>query len=93
MIRILGITLLLISSHVSALTLGWVPLETAENNGNPLHINGKAVLEYKNAGPGGMEWEVSGEGPREVWEYANYGCLIIQQREYPEQARQPRNSQ
>ncbi|SNX58949.1 PEP-CTERM protein-sorting domain-containing protein [Nitrosomonas ureae] len=82
MIRILGITLLLISSHVSALTLGWVPLETAENNGNPLHINGKAVLEYKNAGPGGMEWEVSGEGPRgglgirELWLFDNSAAGI-----------------
>jgi len=60
--RVLVITLLLISSHVSALTIDWIPLETAEKSGNPLHINGNAILKYKNAGHDGIESKISGDG-------------------------------
>ncbi|MER2513795.1 MAG: PEP-CTERM sorting domain-containing protein [Nitrosomonas ureae] len=63
MIRILVITLLLISSHVSALTIDWIPPGTAKKSGDPLHINGNAVVEYKNVGYGGIESKTSGDGP------------------------------
>lgn len=77
MTRILVIALLLVSSHVSALSIEWIPLVTAEKNGNPLSINGNPVIEYKNAGKGGMEWDVAGGGPRgglgtrELWLFDN----------------------
>ncbi len=64
MTRILVVTLLLISSHVSALSIQWIPLEAATRQGNPEAINGNAVIEYKNAGRGGVDWDVSGIGPR-----------------------------
>lgn len=73
MTRILVITLLLFSSHVSALSVEWIPLDTAERNGNPLNIHGNPVIEYRNAGKGGIDWTVTGDGPtggrgvRELW--------------------------
>jgi len=71
--RVLVITLLLISSHVSALTIDWIPLETAEKSGNPLHINGNAILEYKNAGHGGIESKTSGDDSgRDIGTYGMY---------------------
>lgn len=73
MTRILVITLLLFSSHVSAFSVEWIPLVTAERNGNPLSIHGNPVIEYRNAGKGGIDWTVTGDGPtggrgiRELW--------------------------
>lgn len=83
MIRILLIMLLLISSHASALTMEWIPLDTAERNGDPLNINGNTVLEYKNAGRGGVDWDTSGDGPRgglgirELWLFDNSAAGIL----------------
>jgi hypothetical protein len=73
MLRILVFALLLISSHASALSTKWIPLVTTEKNGNPVNIEGHAVLEYRNAGKGGIDWVVTGDGPtggrgiRELW--------------------------
>lgn len=73
MLRILVIALLLISSHASALSTKWIPLVTTEKNGNPVNVEGHAVLEYRNAGKGGIDWVVTGDGPtggrgiRELW--------------------------
>lgn len=83
MIRILLIMLLLISSHASALTMEWIPLDTVERNGDPLNINGNTVLEYKNAGRGGVDWDTSGDGPRgglgirELWLFDNSAAGIL----------------
>lgn len=82
MIRILVITLLLVSSHASAFAIEWIPLETPERSGNPLSISGNAVLEYKNAGRGGIDWETTGDGPRgglglrELWLFDNSAAGI-----------------
>ncbi|TXI29042.1 MAG: PEP-CTERM sorting domain-containing protein [Nitrosomonas oligotropha] len=73
MTRILVITLLLLSSHASAFSVEWIPLSAAERNGNPLNIHGNPVIEYRNAGKGGIDWTVTGDGPtggrgiRELW--------------------------
>lgn len=73
MTRILVITLLLLSSNASAFSVEWIPLVTAERNGNPLNIDGNPVIEYRNAGKGGIDWTVTGDGPtggrgiRELW--------------------------
>ncbi|MBX9917670.1 MAG: PEP-CTERM sorting domain-containing protein [Nitrosomonas sp.] len=73
MTRILVITLLLLSSHASAFSVEWIPLGAAERNGNPLNIDGNPVIEYRNAGKGGIDWTVTGDGPtggrgiRELW--------------------------
>ncbi|MBX3616914.1 PEP-CTERM sorting domain-containing protein [Nitrosomonas sp.] len=73
MTRILIIALLLISPNVSAFSVEWLPLVTTEKNGNPLSIYGNPVLEYRNAGKGGIDWVVTGDGPtggrgiRELW--------------------------
>ncbi|PSJ18862.1 PEP-CTERM sorting domain-containing protein [Nitrosomonas supralitoralis] len=83
MIRILLIMLMLISSHASALTIEWIPLDTAERSGDPLNINGNTVLEYKNAGRGGVDWDTSGDGPRggldirELWLFDNSAAGIL----------------
>ena len=75
MAQLLGIALLLISFQVSALAIEWIPLETPENNGNISSIDGNPVLDYNNAGRGGIDWQVSGIGPtgglglRELWLY------------------------
>lgn len=73
MTRILVIALLLISPNVSAFSIEWLPLVTTEKSGNPLNIGGNPVLEYRNAGKGGIDWTVTGDGPtggrgiRELW--------------------------
>lgn len=67
MARILAIALLLISFQASALSIEWIPLETAERNGIIQSINGNSVLDYNNAGRGGIDWEVSGLGPKGGW--------------------------
>lgn len=73
MTRIFVITLLLFSSHVSAFSVEWISLTTTERNGNPLNIHGNSVIEYRNAGKGGIDWTVTGDGPtggrgiRELW--------------------------
>lgn len=75
MAQLLAIALLLISFQVSALAIEWIPLETPENNGNISSIDGNPVLDYNNAGRGGIDWHVSGIGPtgglglRELWLY------------------------
>lgn len=77
MIRILVVVLLLISSHASALSIKWIPLVTAEKNGNPVNVEGHAVLEYRNAGKGGIDWVVTGDGPtggqgiKQLWLFDN----------------------
>lgn len=82
MIRILVLTLLLISSHASAIAVEWISLETPEVNGNPLNIDGNVVVEYNNAGRGGVDWEASGDGPRgglglrELWLFDNSAAGI-----------------
>ena len=82
MTRILVTTLLLFSSHVSAFSVGWIPLTTAERNGNPLNIHGNPVIEYRNAGKGGIDWTVTGDGPtggrgiRELWLFDNSAAGI-----------------
>ncbi|MBS0300291.1 MAG: PEP-CTERM sorting domain-containing protein [Proteobacteria bacterium] len=71
--RILLIALLLISSHASALSTKWISLETTEKNGNPVSVEGNPVIEYRNAGKGGIDWVVTGDGPtggrgiKELW--------------------------
>lgn len=83
MARILVIALLLVSSHVSALSVEWIPLVTSEKNGNPLNINGHPVLEYRNAGKGGIDWTVTGDGPvggrgiQELWLFDNSAAGIL----------------
>jgi len=68
MTRVLVVTLLLISSHASALSTQWIPLgAAATRQGNPIEINGNPVIEYRNAGRGGIDWEVSGIGPTGGW--------------------------
>lgn len=73
MARILVIALLLISPNVGAFSIEWLPLVTTEKNGNPLSIHDNPVLEYRNAGKGGIDWVVTGDGPtggrgiRELW--------------------------
>lgn len=73
MTRILVITLLLLSSNASAFSVEWIPLGAAERNGNPWNIHGNPVIEYRNAGKGGIDWTVTGDGPtggreiRELW--------------------------
>lgn len=82
MIRILLIALLLISSHASALSINWIPLVTTEKNGNPLNVEGNPVIEYRNAGKGGIDWTVTGDGPtggrgiRELWLFDNSAAGI-----------------
>lgn len=73
MARLLVIVLFLISPNALAFSIEWLPLVTTERNGNPLSIQGNPVLEYKNAGKGGIDWLVTGDGPtggrgiRELW--------------------------
>lgn len=75
MAQLLAMVLLLISFQASALSIEWIPLEAPEENGNILSIDGNSVLDYNNAGRGGIEWQVSGIGPtgglglRELWLY------------------------
>jgi len=80
--RILMVALLLISSHASALSMKWIPLVTTEKNGNPVSVEGHAVLEYRNAGKSGIDWIVTGDGPtggkgvRELWLFDNSAAGI-----------------
>jgi len=68
MTRILVVALLLISSHALALSTEWIPLGgAATRQGNPIEINGNPVIEYRNAGRGGIDWEVTGTGPTGGW--------------------------
>lgn len=73
MARLLVIVLFFISPNALAFSIEWLPLVTTERNGNPLSIQGNPVLEYKNAGRGGIDWVVTGDGPtggrgiRELW--------------------------
>ena len=73
MARLLVIVLFFISPNALAFSIEWLPLVTTEKNGNPLSIQGNPVLEYKNAGKGGIDWVVTGDGPtggrgiRELW--------------------------
>ena len=82
MTRILVITLLVVSSHASALSTQWIPLGAATRQGNPIEINGNPVIEYRNAGRGGIDWDVSGIGPRgglgtrELWLFDNSAAGI-----------------
>lgn len=89
MTRILVVTLLLISSHASALSTQWISLGAATRQGNPIEINGNSVIEFRNAGRGGIDWDVSGIGPRGGLGARNCGCLIIQQLVYLERVKQP----
>lgn len=83
MARILVIALLLISSNVSAFSIEWLPLVTTEKNGNPLSIHDNPVLEYRNAGKGGIDWVVTGDGPtggrgiRELWLFDDSAAGIL----------------
>jgi len=82
MTRILVVTLLLISSHASALSTQWISLGAATRQGNPIEINGNSVIEFRNAGRGGIDWDVSGIGPRgglgarELWLFDNSAAGI-----------------
>lgn len=82
MVRILVMALLLISAQASALSITWVPLATAEKHGTLSDINGNSVLEYRNAGRGGLDWQVTGTGPtgglgiRELWLFDNSAAGI-----------------
>ncbi|MDO8895349.1 PEP-CTERM sorting domain-containing protein [Nitrosomonas sp.] len=82
MTRILVVTLLLISSHASALSTQWISLGAATRQGNPIEINGNSVIEFRNAGRGGIDWNVSGIGPRgglgerELWLFDNSAAGI-----------------
>ncbi len=67
MTRILVITLLLISSQASALSIEWIPVESTAPQEYPASIYGNPVIEYQNAGRGGIDWEVTGIGPRGGW--------------------------
>lgn len=62
--RVLLITFLLISSHASALSIEWIPIGTTVPQEYPVSIYGNPVIEYQNAGQGGIDWEVTGIGPR-----------------------------
>lgn len=83
MARILVIALLFISSNVSAFSIEWLPLVTTEKNGNPLSIQDNPVLEYRNAGKGGIDWVVTGDGPiggrgiRELWLFDDSAAGIL----------------
>lgn len=80
--RILLVAFLLISSHASALSMKWIPLVTTEKNGNPVSIQGQAVLEYRNAGKGGIDWVETGDGPtggqgiKQLWLFDNSAAGI-----------------
>lgn len=55
----------LASTSVSALSIQWIALpETATQQGNPGLILGNPVLEFRNAGEGGIDWTATGIGPR-----------------------------
>ncbi len=58
------VILLLISTHVSAISIQWLPLGITTIEGNPSTLLGSPVLEYRNAGDGGIDWITSGIGPR-----------------------------
>jgi len=62
--RLLIVALLLISSHASAISIQWIPLGAASLEGEPVNINGNPIIEYKNAGVGGIDWDATGIGPR-----------------------------
>tara|TARA_R110002073_G_scaffold302561_2_gene470295 strand:- start:610 stop:1284 length:675 start_codon:yes stop_codon:yes gene_type:complete len=70
MAPILLLALLLLSSHASATTIQWIPLGTTFEGkpetfeGNPGTIDGNPVMEFRNAGEGGIKWETTGIGPR-----------------------------
>ncbi len=58
------VILLLAYSHASAISIQWLPLGTTTAEGNPSTLLGNPVLEYQNAGIGGIDWVTSGIGPR-----------------------------
>lgn len=64
MIRILLLAILLISAHVSAASIQWMPLGATTLEGRPAAIEGLPIIEYRNAGIGGIDWIVTGSGPR-----------------------------
>lgn len=56
---------LMVSMPAAALSIQWLPLpETATKRGNPGSILGSPVLDFKNAGKGGLDWTATGIGPR-----------------------------
>lgn len=62
--RLLIVALLLIGSHASAISIQWTPLGAATFEGEPVNINGNPIIEYKNTGLGGIDWDAAGIGPR-----------------------------
>ena len=58
------VILSLIYSHASAISIQWLPLGTTTLEGNPSTLLGSPVIEYRNAGIGGIDWVTSGIGPR-----------------------------
>lgn len=83
MARLLVIVVFLISPNALAFSIEWLPLVTTERNGNPLNIGGNPVLEYRNAGKGGIDWTVTGDGPtggrgiRELWLFDDSAAGIL----------------
>lgn len=62
--QLLIVALLLISSHASAISIQWTPLGATTLEGEPANINGNPIVEYKNAGLGGIDWNTTGIGPK-----------------------------
>lgn len=62
--RLLIIALLLVCSHASAISIQWSPLGAVAFEGEPVNISGSTIIEYKNAGVGGIDWNATGIGPR-----------------------------
>lgn len=67
MTRILVVALLLISSHALALSTEWIPLGGSNKSRKPNRYQRNPVIEYRNAGRGGIDWEVTGTGPTGGW--------------------------
>jgi len=62
--RILFFILILFSTHTLALSIHWTPLSSTTIEGNPVTVEGNSVIEFNNAGKGGVDWNATGIGPR-----------------------------
>ncbi len=62
--RILFFILILFSTHTLAISIHWTPLSSTTIEGNPVTVEGNSVIEFNNAGIGGVDWNATGIGPR-----------------------------
>jgi len=68
---------------VSAITIQWIPLGATNTEGNPSTIDGNPIIEYRNAGDGGIDWTATGGGKRggmgvrELWLFDDSASGVI----------------